>query len=250
MLDRFRLITKGLYRGSCPSIKDVNVLHDVYGIKKIVSLDQKCGERINRVCKLLGIKHIIIPINMKDFEPIARLLSYNLHELLIDGGPTYVHCLHGKDRTGMVVAMYQCQYMGYSYERAIAEAKKLGFGIGLDPSVVKFYEKIINKSCKDNHKDNNSTWDIADNSRDEAASTIDSADVKSFAPQLDPNHQYGYDYAYDQYPTRQNVVTKQNYNDKSISEGDQIPQVGLYDNDAGIKGSGPIENGGGFVNTI
>lgn len=255
MIKRFIKVTNQLYRGSAPSVHDVKELHDKFGIKKIVSLDASAGHRINRICKLLGIHHIIIPIDMVHLEPIAKLLSYNLYDLLIEGGPTFVHCIEGKDRTGMVIAMFKCQYMDWNCHDAINEAKKLGFGIGLDPKVIKFYEKIVCMSCSDKHDHANlrhideSNADIAGNSRDEARTYIDEANVKSFAPYLDPDGQYTYPYDYNQFPTRDNVESsKTPLEDKSMSDGTSVPQVGIYDNDAGIKGIGPVDNGGGFVN--
>jgi hypothetical protein len=98
VIRRFIKITNNLYRGSAPTVQDVKDLHNKFGIRKIVSLDAMAGHKINRICKLLGIEHIIIPIDMVHLEPIAKLLSYNLYDLLIEGGPTFVHCIEGKDR--------------------------------------------------------------------------------------------------------------------------------------------------------
>lgn len=258
MIKRFIKVTNDLFRGSAPSIEDVKKLYDSFGIRKIVSLDADAGHKINRVCKLLGIEHIIIPIDMIHMEPIANLLNRNLYDLLIVGGPTFVHCLEGKDRTGMVIAMFKCEYMDWNCHDAIAEAKKLGFGLGLNQEVVNFYEKIVCMSCEEKHNhatikhiDNNSA-DIIENSRDESLTSFDNADMKSFAPFLDPTRQYPqnqvYDYSYDQYPTRDNVEKEPNI-EEALSDGENMPLVGLYDNDSGIKGVGPVDNGGGFVST-
>lgn len=43
-------------------------------------------------------------------------------------GPVLVHCLHGADRTGTVVAMYRIVEQGWSKEAAIAEMTEGGFG--------------------------------------------------------------------------------------------------------------------------
>lgn len=255
MIKRFIKVTNGLYRGSAPSPDDVKNLFDKFGIRKIVSLDAVTGQRIDRICKLLGIEHIIIPIDMNHIEPIAQLLGHDIYDLLITDGPTFVHCQEGKDRTGMVIAIFKCQYMDWDCKKAIKEAKSIGFGIGLPQKTVKFYEKIICMNCNQKHDHvnlkhiDNGNADITDNARDESLTYIDEANVKSFAPYLDPDRKYEYDYKYDQYPTRENVILNVNPNDKTESVGNGVPQVGLYDNDAGIKGVGPVENGGGFVNS-
>jgi protein tyrosine/serine phosphatase len=255
MISRFHTVVPGkLYRGSGPTPKDVIDLHKHLGIHKIISLDAGAGQKIDRIAKLLGIKHIIIPLNGTDLGPVAELFSYDLKDLLLSDGPTYVHCIHGKDRTGLVIAMFKCKYMGVSCDKAIKEAKHIGFGVYMDPKTTAFYEKIIRMFCGCNHQhqaDDNDA-DIVDNSRPNAdwrGSYLDAADMSSFAPYLDYTRQWPYnpvyDYKYDQYPTRRNIDLEK----CSPEEGkqDQIPMVGLYDNDAGVHGTGGVDVGGGFV---
>ena len=56
---RFREVVPGkLYRGSAPTPDDVVSLHEKLGVRKIVSLDEKTGDRIERACRLLGIRHV------------------------------------------------------------------------------------------------------------------------------------------------------------------------------------------------
>ena len=43
-------------------------------------------------------------------------------------GPVLVHCLHGADRTGTVVAMYRIVFQNWSKEKAIDEMTNGGFG--------------------------------------------------------------------------------------------------------------------------
>jgi len=46
MIKRFRVVIPDvLYRGSAPTAQDVLELHDKLKIKKIVSLDERSGER-------------------------------------------------------------------------------------------------------------------------------------------------------------------------------------------------------------
>ncbi len=40
--------------------------------------------------------------------------------------PIYVHCEHGKDRTGLVIALYRMRADGWSQEQAAAEMKEMG----------------------------------------------------------------------------------------------------------------------------
>jgi protein-tyrosine phosphatase family protein len=253
MIHRFLKVAPGIYRGSAPSPADVAHLHKKYNIKKIISLDEKSGERIDRSCKLLGIKQIKLYIT--DRKSILNLLHHNLKDLLERDGPTFIHCFHGKDRTGLVCAMFQVKYLGKSPEVAIAEAKKLGFGIGVHPSIISLYEKLI-KSCRPVQDQNNA--DIVSNERepfgDNRDSYLDEAQRGSFAPYLDQTKQAPvdalYNFVYDQSPTRENYQDYQNEKDKcdkDVVSEQVVPQVGIYDNDAGVSGFGPAANSGGFI---
>lgn len=259
MIHRFiEVLPHKLYRGSAPSPQDVINLYKHYGIRKIVSLDKDTGHAIEKVCKMLQIEHVLIPLHPTavSIKPLIHLLQQDLYKLLIEGGPTYVHCYQGKDRTGLVVAMFKCQYMGMDCHAALDEAKRIGFGIGLEPKVIKLFEKLICKSCKSKHnhtkKDDNDA-DIVGNSRehyDFMGSVIDSATMQSFAPFMDGSKWQPYSpqyyYVYDQYPTRTNFDLPV---DGPIKfEDDTIPQIGIYDDSAGVRGFGPVELGSGFSN--
>lgn len=255
MIKRLIKINNNLYRGSAPSPKDVIALYKHFGIRKIVSLDGAAGHTIDKICKMLGIEHIIIPIDEIKPEPLIKLFSYDLYDLLMSGGPTFVHCMEGKDRTGMVIAMFKCKYMDVPCKDAINEAEKIGFGIGVRPTVIRAYKAIICAYCNDKecctHKEDINDIDIADNARhhgDFMDGVIDAATMQSFAPFMDTGRQYPYysqiyNYWYDQYPTRNNRDLKPEF-DLEEKE-DQVPMVGVFDSPA--RSVGPVDNGGGFV---
>jgi tyrosine-protein phosphatase SIW14 len=252
---RFREVVPGkLYRGGSPSPKDVAWLKEKFGIKKIVSLDQKTGERIDRACKLLGIEHIMIPIDGSR-RSLMQFLGHDLKKLFLDGGPTLVHCAEGKDRTSLASALVECKYMGMDPEDAIKEAKSLGFGIGVDSRIVHLFEKII-RNCKP-VQDTNSA-DIVSNEReyisDNRSGILDEGHQGSFAPFLSKTRQWPYDPTYldiqDQSPTRENYQTDwadKKKQETKTDEGKEVPLVGEYNNNAGIVGFGPALNPGGFI---
>lgn len=249
MIQRLKKITNGLYRGSAPSPKEVLWLKDTLGIKKIVSLDRETGDKISRACDMLDIQQAKMYIDGNK-SSLLHLFSQDLKKLLLEDGPTYIHCHHGKDRTGLLAAVFKVKYMGMDPEKAIREAKSLGFGIGVNPAWVQLYEKII-RACKPD-KDSHDA-DIVSNVRegvgDSKDSYLDVGHQGSFAPHLDKTKQYPIDVIYN--PINDQSPTRENYNqDKSIKEHDPeqdvIPQVGVFNNDAGGRGFGPVENAGGF----
>lgn len=256
MIQRFRKVTDDLFRGSAPSPKDVQWLKDNLGVNKIVSLDILSAKRINRTCKLLDIKHIIIPITFENFMgSLFNFLNHDLNKLFLQNGPTFVHCQEGKDRTGLAIALVQCKYLNKDPEDAIKEAKLLGFGLGVTPVIISIFEKVI-RSCKI-LKDENKA-DIVSNEReyigDNRDSFLDEGHQGSFAPYLSVTRQSPMDPVYnfivDQSPTRENYESSKLLKEHKLEENklkENIPLVGIYNNDAGIHGAGPAEPVGGFI---
>jgi protein tyrosine/serine phosphatase len=249
MIHRLRQVTPTLFRGSAPTPKDVEWLKKSLGIRKIVSLDQESGDKIDQVAKKLGLQQIKMYIT--DHISLAQALHHNLKKLLLQDGPTFIHCKHGKDRTGLIVALLECKYLGVSPQYALQEAKSLGFGIGVDPKTIHLYEKLI-QQCKPS-TDTNSA-DIVGNEReyigDNRDTFLDESRQDSFSPYLDHTRQapadFAYNYIYDQSPTRQNYPSY-----KAIKEHNEkvtVPQVGMYNADGGgLYGSGPTFPEGGFI---
>jgi hypothetical protein len=247
MIKRFRKITDGLYRGSAPSVKDVVKLHKLFGIKKIVSLDEAAGHRIDRICKILNIEHVQITLDGTKHS-LIKLLSYNIKDLLTEGGPTFIHCAEGKDRTGFLAALFKNKYMGVPLHEALDEAKRLGFGENVDPEVIKLFVNTLNKICGDTN-----SADIVEHQReymqDGRSSALDHAERGSFAPYIDKTKQYPYDSPYsdtlDQYPTRENLRTI-----KLPDPTGEVPQVGMFEGSPGAAGAGFVEPGAGHTVNI
>ena len=103
----FHKVNKNLYRGGSLTPQDVLHLKEKYGIEKIVSLDAGVAKKINRTCKLLNIKHVIIPIDIGKKSSLIKFLNYGIKNLL-GGEKVFVGCVKGKDRTGLAFAMYRC----------------------------------------------------------------------------------------------------------------------------------------------
>ena len=277
MIHRLRRVTEGLYRGSAPNPRDVLWLKEIFGINKIVSLDKETGDKIDRTCNMLEINHVKAYIDGADRKSLYHVLRQNLKYLLLDGGPTYFHCAEGKDRTGLIAALFRCKYQGWNPEQAIAEAKSLGFGVGIPPQSLHLYEKII-RSCKPYKDLDINDANIVDNEReyisDNRDTFLDESRQSSWAPYLDHTRQNPMDAVYvynnDQSPTRENyhqtweepkdraqlealihrLIQKFNEEGGSVDlredESGSIPRVGVYNNDAGLAGAGPTENYSSF----
>lgn len=255
MIINFHQVTKTLYRGGNLSPADVSMLKKHYGVKRIVSLDQKVANRIDRACKLLGVEHIVIPLEIGRKSSILKLLKYNLCDLLGSGISTYVGCMYGRNRSGFVVAMFRCKCEGWSCKKAIDEADRLGINFGAPPKIISYYKQIIKKVCKCSEKDKqdiNDSYDMVSNMREEPLSYSNYSE--------DPQQPWG---KYEDATARDFPYSPQyiDYQDQYANRNDynledpyppttkvQFPQNGILDvNNSGIGGAGACLVGSGFI---
>jgi len=252
MLHRLRKVIPGVYRGSAPTEQDVHWLKEHLGIRKIISLDKESGDKIDNVCKVLGISHIIIPID-ETKKSLINFLGYDIGKLLLEERPTYIHCKHGKDRTGLAVALFKCKYLGVSPEKAIKEAESIGLGVGLDAHCFNLYKKII-RNCipkTDSNSADDAVSTIREYKSDNHDSYLDEAHQGSFSVLLDGQRIDPFDVIYpeinDQGLTRQNYVSENQRENGKEKDKISNPLVGLYNDCAGLVGAGPLTPSGGFI---
>ncbi len=158
MPDRFAEVQRGLYRGGRPSPKELCMLKDLWGINKIVSLDDESGKTIQPMCADLGLNQIIWGLG-DGTDPKVAALKKRIVPTLLLGGPTYVHCYHGKDRTGMTIAMFRV-YSGWPIGEALSEAFKFGMGKGLSRDVRQSYYDAVKEFARELTEDSNSAMDV------------------------------------------------------------------------------------------
>ena len=124
----FDTTVNGNYRGAkITSRAQLDSLKRVYGVRTIINLAKdalpKRGESEIQWTRELGMDYVPVylgsdPPSWKDWERIRALL---------DGGGVYVHCAHGADRTGAIIAKYRTEIEHISPAAAYAEARRFGF---------------------------------------------------------------------------------------------------------------------------
>ena len=114
-------VDEGIYRG--PRLDDLSELQSLK-IRMILNLEDnpEAVRKESETAKQLGIVTISIPMSEILRPKPADLLQ--AVKILEDRGPDaiYVHCLHGRDRTGFVVAAYRIIHYGWPMEKAYQEA--------------------------------------------------------------------------------------------------------------------------------
>lgn len=241
MPEHFRKFSEQIYAGGAPNAEDLKYLRDILGVRAVLSLDATSGSKIAPILKNLGMEQIYIPIEpgSSTINASIRQLQQKIVTLLSSKQPIYVHCLHGSDRTGLALAMYQILKNNMPYKQALAEARKYGFGLGLSPQVQKLWESFLSTLDVDNNSVQDQ--DIVSYMRDvfEMGNVAPAFNPQqSFAPEtdIDPAIYHAEDARWKRHQQRQ----KQWQELVDL----QVPMVGQFNNVGPMRGFGPVENSG------
>jgi protein tyrosine/serine phosphatase len=95
------------------------------GVKTVIDLRTTENER--KQVEAAGMTAIAIPIEMsrdglkEKVDRVVALMASTANQ------PVYVHCRHGQDRTGIVIAAYRMKQQGWSQVAAETEMQAFGF---------------------------------------------------------------------------------------------------------------------------
>jgi protein tyrosine phosphatase (PTP) superfamily phosphohydrolase (DUF442 family) len=113
-------VAPGLYRGGQPDKEGIAWLKSL-GVKTVINLRHFHGDTEGDGLAAAGMRYERIPMESTDAPTrpqVQRFLT-----LINDPAlrPVYVHCLHGVDRTGTMMAVYRMEMEGWSNAEATAE---------------------------------------------------------------------------------------------------------------------------------
>jgi protein tyrosine/serine phosphatase len=124
----------GVWRGSQPKTQeDFDQLKEM-GIATLISLQwNKTVEKENEMAKENGIHFMNYPI--KANEEIDEATVSKIFRALKNSKkqPIYLHCQFGRDRTGLIFALYRVKVQGWTPKAAYKEWTDMGF----DPKFLK-----------------------------------------------------------------------------------------------------------------
>ena len=143
----FQLVSEQVLRGGQPDEDALKLLREA-GIKLVVNLrhhskssppaassysffrrhsdDDEIDEE-REICQRIGIRFHNISldgINAPSFEDIDRFVSLFQER---ENTPMYVHCLHGRERTGFMLAAYRIKIQAWTVDEAYKEMLQQGF---------------------------------------------------------------------------------------------------------------------------
>jgi len=126
-LPNFHRVNDHLYRGAQPAVGGIHKLRKL-GIKTIINLrgkDEDTGTEAI-MARIEGLSYFSRPL--PDLKAPTDDQVNDILAIIDDkqNWPVFVHCNHGKDRTGTIIACYRISRDGWTSECAKAEAKHYG----------------------------------------------------------------------------------------------------------------------------
>lgn len=153
---RFIQVSPGIFRGGQPTEEADYAMLAKQGVRTILNLrhERPLLQHEQQIARDHGLNFAAVPMNALERptdETIIRALKILTDRRL---QPVFIHCQHGKDRTGLVVGLYRVLFEKWARKDAHREMRRIGFspflaGLeiyfwrnGLEPSDFEFMEEL------------------------------------------------------------------------------------------------------------
>lgn len=123
-------INDSIYRSAQPNKKAMKYLQQI-GVKTILNLRHRRNDKNETKHTQLILENV--PINT--WEISENNIIDALKIIKNAQKPILIHCLHGSDRTGLIIATYRIVFENYTKEQAITEMLQKQYG---------FHQKYFN----------------------------------------------------------------------------------------------------------
>ena len=147
-ISNFDKVNDSLYRGGQPNRLGIESLKRV-GIKTIINLRMTNDVRISEGAEALANGIIYTNVPMKGLSrPTDKQVAKVLSIIETFPSPVFIHCEHGCDRTGAIIACYRIKHDQWTSEQALIEARQYGMSkweIGMKSYVVDFEKPYQSK---------------------------------------------------------------------------------------------------------
>ncbi|UPK79872.1 dual specificity protein phosphatase family protein [Proteus vulgaris] len=137
--ENFYQVSEKVYRSGQPTPGEMKWL-ETQGIKTIINLREYHSD--NDDVKNTQLEAFQVKMNagrITDEDIIAVL-----RKIKSTSGAVVVHCWHGSDRTGTIIAMYRLIFKNWTKEQAITELRKKEYGYHelFFPNIVQYLEEV------------------------------------------------------------------------------------------------------------
>jgi tyrosine-protein phosphatase SIW14 len=126
-MDNVARIDEGVWRGSAPGASGMRALKSA-GFRTVIDL--RSGGDDKRLGEAVGLNVVEIPLHAAvTCDPPSEEQVRRFLDVVSDPAnrPVYVHCAYGRDRTGVMCALYRMEVCGWTREEAMEEMRAFGF---------------------------------------------------------------------------------------------------------------------------
>lgn len=131
----FAAVGDGLYRGGQPSYAGIQQLKS-NGVRTVIDLRDDRNPAERKWVEDAGMAYVNIPTNANRVEP-AKIATF-LKEVDEAQRPIFVHCYHGRDRTGLEIAVYRMVEQDWPREAALKELYAHGYHWAMFPGIARY----------------------------------------------------------------------------------------------------------------
>jgi protein tyrosine/serine phosphatase len=124
-MPNLNLVAPNLYRSAQPTAEGFKAAQEQLHLQTTLSLRESSND--SDLVVGTQIDNQSVPMNAAHITDAQIIAALKIVRAAQAKGPVLVHCLHGSDRTGVVIAMYRILYQGWSKAQAIDELKNGGF---------------------------------------------------------------------------------------------------------------------------
>lgn len=128
-LDRFMEVSPDLFRGAQP-----NPIHMAElkrrGIRTLMSFVKSPYEDVQQEAaeaRRLGLRFFAFPITTMKGPNDEQINAIFTELLRPSNAPVFIHCRHGKDRTGLIAGLYRVHLQYWTADAAYREMRSMGF---------------------------------------------------------------------------------------------------------------------------
>ncbi|MBL1214709.1 MAG: hypothetical protein HND52_15235 [Ignavibacteriae bacterium] len=133
----FHIAAPGVWRSSQPNQTSLEKMK-MHGLKTIINLrgDEETNNWESEFSDSLGLQYFNEPLDARDefnTEQVQRIL-----DIVADTAnqPVLIHCLGGKDRTGLITGIYNTHYLGKDFDEVKKETIMFGHDAENYPEVL------------------------------------------------------------------------------------------------------------------
>ncbi|MGD8837474.1 MAG: tyrosine-protein phosphatase [Desulfobacteraceae bacterium] len=122
-LKNIYLVDKGIYRSEQPGRGDLEAIRSL-GIKEVLNLREFHSDDDDIADKRL----VLHRVKMRTGNITEQQIIESLRIIKNRRGPILIHCWHGSDRTGVIIAAYRVIFNHWSKSDALDEMVNGGYG--------------------------------------------------------------------------------------------------------------------------